>query len=231
MTEPLRAPTPPNAAWAFLVDFDGTISDLDTFDVLVRHFAGDEAWHETERGLRDGSLTLREVLQLQAAHVRGSLDEVSALLRERVALDPSFVPFVAACRARDVPVTIVSSGIEPIVRGRLAELGLADLPVVANGIVADPAGWRIEFRDPVGNGTDKVAMVRAAQAQGRRAAFVGDGRSDYAAALAADRRYAKRGLNLERYLRGEGVAFTPISSFADIDLDALDRDNPVEILS
>jgi HAD superfamily phosphoserine phosphatase-like hydrolase len=231
MTEPTGTPTPPNAAWAFLVDFDGTISDLDTFDVLVRHFAGDAAWHETERGLRDGSLSLREVLQLQAAHVRGSFDEVSALLRSRVALDPSFAPFVAACRARDIPVTVVSSGIEPIVRGRLAEIGLGDLPLIANGIVADPAGWRIEFRDPVGNGTDKVAVVRAAQAAGRRAAFVGDGRSDYAAALAADYRYAKRGLNLERYLRAEGVAFTPISSFADIDLDALDREDRTEIVN
>jgi HAD superfamily phosphoserine phosphatase-like hydrolase len=226
-----QTPPPHNAAWAFLVDFDGTISDLDTFDVLVRHFAGDDAWHESERGLRDGSLSLRDVLQLQASHVRGSFADVEALLKRRVRIDTSFAPFVAACRARDVPVTVVSSGIEPIVRGRLAEIGLGDLPIVANGIVAEPSGWRIEFRDPDGNGTDKVAVVRSAQAAGRRAAFVGDGRSDYAAALAADRRYAKRGLNLEQYLEERNVPFTPISTFADIDLSALDHTEPTEILS
>ena len=214
-------PPPHSAAWAFFVDFDGTITDLDTFDVLVNHFAGESAWHASERGLRDGSTSLRDVLQLQASHVRGTLDEVCAILKSEIALDPTFAPFVAACRAAGVPVTVVSSGIEPIVRGRLDDVGLGDLPIIANGIDADPAGWRIRFRDPVGNGTDKVAVVRAAQAEGRLAAFVGDGYSDYAAALAADRRYAKRGRNLERHLGKLGLAFTPVSSFADIDVEEL----------
>jgi HAD superfamily phosphoserine phosphatase-like hydrolase len=186
--------------------------------VLVRHFAGDDAWHESERGLRDGSLSLRDALQLQASYVRGSFADVEALLKREVRFDPTFAPFVTACRAREIPVTIVSSGIEPIVRGRLAEAGLGTLPIFANAVDADPAGWRITFRDGNGNGTDKVAIVRGVQSAGRRAAFIGDGRSDYAAALAADRRFAKRGLNLERYLRDEGVDFTPISTFAEIDL-------------
>jgi 2,3-diketo-5-methylthio-1-phosphopentane phosphatase len=205
-------------AWAFLVDFDGTVTDLDTFDVLVRHFAGDEAWHASERGLRDGSVSLRDVLALQASYVRGPFAEVEALLKREVNLDPTFAPFVAACRARALPITVVSSGIEPIVRGRLVEAGLGDVPIIANGVEADPQGWRIAFRDADGNGTDKVAIVREVQATGRRAAFIGDGRSDYAAALAADRRFAKRGLNLERYLIDEGVDFTPFSTFAEIDL-------------
>jgi HAD superfamily phosphoserine phosphatase-like hydrolase len=187
--------------------------------VLVRHFAGEEAWHATERGLRDGSVSLRDVLTLQASYVRGPFAEVEAFLKREVRLDPTFAPFVATCRARGLPVTVVSSGIEPIVRGRLIEAGLGDVPVIANGIEPDPAGWRITFRDANGNGTDKVAIVREVQAAGRRVAFIGDGRSDYAAALAADRRFAKRGLNLERYLLDEGVEFTPFSTFAEIDLD------------
>ncbi len=187
--------------------------------MLVRHFAGEAAWNASERGLRDGSLSLRDVLQLQASYVRGPYAEVESLLKHEVRVDPTFAPFVAACRARDVPVTVVSSGIEPIVRGRLAEVGLGDVPVIANAIEPDPAGWRIVFRDAHGNGTDKAAIVRNVQATGRRAAFIGDGRSDYDAALAADRRFAKRGLNLERYLSDHGVAFTPFSTFAEIDLD------------
>jgi len=186
--------------------------------VLVRHFAGEEAWHASERGLRDGSLSLRDVLQLQASYVRGSFAEVEALLKREVRVDPTFAPFVATCRARGLPVTVVSSGIEPIVRGRLVEAGLGDVPVIANGIEPDPAGWRIAFRDADGNGTDKAAIVRDVQASGRRAAFIGDGRSDYAAALAADYRFAKRGLNLERYLTDHRVVFTPFTTFAEIDL-------------
>lgn len=200
------------------MDFDGTITDLDTFDVLVRHYAGADAWHATERGLDDGSTSLRDVLALQASYVRDSLDEVAALLRSEIAVDPTFAPFVRAVRSRGASVTIVSSGLEPIVRGRLADIGLDDLPVIANGVDPDPTGWRVRFRDPVDNGTDKAAIVSAAATRGAATVFIGDGRSDFGAALVADRRFAKRGLALERYLRAKGKPFESFASFADIEV-------------
>ena len=53
----------PLAAWAIFIDFDGTITDRDTFDVLVEHFAGRRRVGQTERGLDDGSATIRDVLR------------------------------------------------------------------------------------------------------------------------------------------------------------------------
>jgi len=202
---------------AFFVDFDGTITDLDTFDVLVRRFVGEAEWLAFERALDDGSMTLRDVLQAEAALVRGSFDEIAALLRAEIAFDPTFVSFADWCAQRRHPLTIVSSGIEAVIRDRLDRVGLGDLPVIANGIDANPDGWRIVFRDAVPNGTDKAAVVTAARARGVRAIFIGDGRSDYAAARAADRCFAKRGLPLERYLREHDVAFVPFSDFAEIE--------------
>ncbi len=216
------SPTP-IPAWAIFVDFDGTITDLDTFDVLVKRFAGELEWQRTEVGLDDGSMSLRDVLQRQASYVRGTFDEISALLRDEIAIDPSFAPFVATARAHGMPVTVVSSGIAPIIADRLARVDLGGLPIVANDIVTAAAGWSIVFRDPVGNGTDKVAVVRAARAAGTRAIFIGDGRSDYAAACEADRRFAKSGLPLERYLRERDVAFESFATFDDIDLAPIVR--------
>ncbi len=201
---------------AVFVDFDGTITDLDTFDVLVHHFAGEAAWRATERGLHEGRVPLRDVLQLQASYVRADFDEVAALLDRSVRVDETFPAFVAACRAHRMPVTVVSSGIERLIRLRLKALGLGDLRIVANDVVAEPAGWCIRFRDPVPNGTDKAALVRLAREAGARTIFIGDGLSDYAAALEADRRFARRGRKLERYLREREVAFESFSSFADI---------------
>lgn len=156
---------------------------------------------------------MRDVLQAEAALVRGGYAEISALLRREIHVDRTFVEFVAFCRARGASITIVSSGIEPIVRERLEEIGVRDIAIVANDIEADPAGWRIRFRDLAANGTDKEALVRAA---GSRTLFVGDGRSDYAAAIAADVRCAKRGYPLERYLVAHGVEFVPYSTFAEL---------------
>lgn len=211
-----EGPSAPDRAWAVFVDFDGTITDRDTFDVLVQHFAGPEAWAQTEVGLDDGTMSLRDVLQKQASFVHESYDHVAALLRREVRVDPTFAPFVAAARARSIAVTIVSSGLAPIIAGRLAEIGCGDLPIVANDVDPRPAGWVIHFRDDVSNGTDKAAIVRAARAAGMRTIFIGDGRSDYGAAIEAERRFARAGLPLERYLRERGLACESFASFADV---------------
>ncbi len=204
------------SAWTVFVDFDGTITDVDTFDVLVRHFAGPQAWAQTEIGLDDGTTSLRDVLQRQASYVRAPYDDVAALLRREVTVDPSFAPFVAECRLRRIPITVLSSGIAPIVADRLARIGCGDVPIIANDVDTRLTGWTIRFRDAVGNGTDKAAIVRTARAAGRATVFVGDGRSDYAAALEADRRFAKSGHNLQRFLSARGSAYEAFASFADV---------------
>jgi len=213
---PNGSPASPSAAWAVFVDFDGTITDRDTFDVLVPIFASAAEWDATERGLENGTMTIREVLASQASLVRGSHAEVAALLRRDVAVDATFAPFARACAAAHVPLEIVSSGIDSIIRDRLDEFGLSGVPVVANSVDPRPDGWVMQFRDPVDNGTDKAARVAAASASGRRTVFVGDGRSDYDAAIRAEVRFAKRGLPLERYLTRNGIAFEPFTTFADV---------------
>ena len=203
-------------AWAVFVDFDGTITDVDTFDVFVRRFAGDGPWTDIEGRLNRNEISLRAALALEASYVRTTLDEADAVLRDIVRIDPSFADFVAACEARDARLAIVSSGIEPLIKRALARAGLERLEVIANPVTVDPAGWRIDFRDDSDNGNDKAALVRAAAAEGLATLFVGDGRSDYDAALAADRRFAKRGGYLEGYLERRGVAFESFSSFAEV---------------
>jgi 2,3-diketo-5-methylthio-1-phosphopentane phosphatase len=203
-------------ATAVFVDYDGTITDVDTFDVFVRHFAGDAPWLQIERRLASGEITLREALALEASFVTASLDEADAVLQSKVRFDPTFAAFVMACEAREAALTIVSSGIEPLIRRALARQGLDRLALVANPVTILPDGWRIDFRDESDNGNDKAGLVRAARAGGASTIYIGDGRSDYDAALAADRRFAKRGRNLEAFLQREGVPFEAFSSFAEI---------------
>jgi 2,3-diketo-5-methylthio-1-phosphopentane phosphatase len=201
---------------AVFVDYDGTITDADTFDVLVRRLAGDGPWNEIEGRLHRGELSLREALEREAELVRIGFDEAAALLEREVRFDPSFAGFVEACEANNVPVTIVSSGVDSLIRLALRREGLERLTVVANSVDALPTGWRFRFRDPVGNGTDKAAIVEAARARGVHTVFIGDGRSDYDAALAADRAFVKRHGHLERFLAQRGIAFELFTSFAEI---------------
>lgn len=198
------------------VDYDGTITDLDTFDVLVRTYAGAHFWQEMDDRLVAGSMTLRDVLSAQAAAITASLDEADELLARETRFDPSFARFVTRCEERGVDLTVLSSGVQPLIDRAFARNGLSRVRVIANEIVISPQGWRFEFRDDSENGHDKAAAVRKAREAGAHTVYVGDGASDFEAALAAHERFAKSGRALELYLRERGIAFVSFTSFDDV---------------
>jgi len=72
------------------VDFDGTITDVDTFDALIRAVAGDAAWNAIDGPLLAGEITLREALARQAAAVRLSRAETLAFMEAHARVDPAF---------------------------------------------------------------------------------------------------------------------------------------------
>jgi 2-hydroxy-3-keto-5-methylthiopentenyl-1-phosphate phosphatase len=202
---------------AIFVDYDGTITDQDTFDVLVNEYVDAQTWNELERKLGAGSMTLRDVLAAQASGIAVSLDEADALLASQTRIDPTFRSFADACTEHDARLEVVSSGVAPLIERAFARNGLSDVDVFANGVDPSPRGWRFLFLDDSANGHDKAARVVAAREAGYETVFIGDGPSDYDAAIAAGRRFAKQGKSLARYLRGRGVPFTSFASFAEIE--------------
>jgi HAD superfamily phosphoserine phosphatase-like hydrolase len=165
--------------------------------------------------LAAGRITLREALRRQAAFVRLSRPETLAFLESRAKVDPTFAGFVATARARGAWIGVVSAGIRQVIDHALERAGV-DVPVFANEVDFDPAGWRMTFIDDSMMGHDKAARVRAARDAGSHTVYVGDGISDFAGALEAERRFAKKDRALERYCRERGVECTPFSSFDEI---------------
>lgn len=206
---------------AVFVDFDGTITNLDTLDVLMQqHDEGALAWSALEADLAAGRVTLRETLERQAAHVALTLDEADAILARTVHFDPTFAPFIDRCERAGHALVVVSSGIASLIRRAFARNGVGEIALVANDVHPHADGWRMRFASESENGTDKAALVRRARDAGQRTVFIGDGWSDVAAAREADVRFAKRDRNLQRSLEREGLAFTPFARFADIEPEA-----------
>jgi len=203
------------APFAVFVDFDGTITDIDTFDALVRAAAGDAAWEAIDEPLLAGRITLREALVRQAALVRLSRTEALAFLESHARVDPAFAPFVAAVRAHGGTIRVVSSGIATVIHDALARAGV-EVDVLANDADFAPTGWTLTFVDASDNGHDKAAHVRAAAAAGLETIFVGDGISDFAAAAIADRRFAKAGRALEAYCRERALPCATFTSFDEV---------------
>ncbi len=183
----------------------------------MRTYAGARFWEELEIQLAAGAMTLREVLAAQAAHVRVPLDEADALLASRTRFDPSFASFVRLCEARGYELVVVSSGVQPLIDRAFERNGLAHVAVLANGIDASERGWQFRFRDDSDNGHDKAAAVRAARAAGKYTVYIGDGPSDFEAAIAADERFAKARRGLERHLSEQAIPFISFTRFSEIE--------------
>jgi HAD superfamily phosphoserine phosphatase-like hydrolase len=185
--------------------------------VLVSRSTAPQDWEIFGDHLDGATMSLRHVLAAEAKLMRWSLDDADAILASETRIDPTFAPFVARCEREGASVTILSSGIEPLIQRALARNGVGHVRLLANDVVVSPNGWTMTFRDASDNGHDKALAVRALRAEGMRVVYVGDGHSDFDAALASDVVFAKRGRSLEVFLREKGVPFTPFQSFAQID--------------
>jgi len=197
------------------VDFDGTITNIDTFDALVREAVGDDVWDAVDAQLAAGHMTLRDGLARQASYIRKSKNEALAFLEATAVVDPAFAPFVSTARAQGAEVRVVSSGVRSIIEVALARAGVS-VPVFANDVDFAPDGWTIDFVDDSANGHDKAAHVRAARDAGEHTIYIGDGISDFSASHEADRCFAKINSSLERYCRSHDIACISFESFAEV---------------
>jgi 2,3-diketo-5-methylthio-1-phosphopentane phosphatase len=181
-----------NSTWQILCDFDGTIVTDDVTDRLLESFAA-PAWRSLEREWREGRIGSMACMRDQIA----LLDVAPALLDGEVArteVDPGFPGFIALARRLDLPVTIVSDGLDRVIKDVLRRAKLADIEIRSSRLsYAGDGKWRLEFPEAApdcqsGSGTCKCAIAKRGE---RRTLLIGDGRSDFCVAETADFVFAK----------------------------------------
>lgn len=207
----------PEPAWMVQSDFDGTISVLDVTDSLLQRF-GQPGWLALEQAWERGEIGSRECMKGQVALLRMSRAQLDAHL-DGLAIDPGFVDFVQAAQARDVPVQVVSDGIDYAIERVLARHGLGHLEVVANHLVAvDENHWRLESpwasqRCARASGNCKCERLQEQQAARRKVLYVGDSTSDFCVSGRADFVLAK--YRLMDYCAEQGIAHARFSQFSE----------------
>jgi 2-hydroxy-3-keto-5-methylthiopentenyl-1-phosphate phosphatase len=189
-----------------VLDWDGTITERDTLDLVLQEFGDREIYQRLEDELDAGRLTHNEVITAEFATVTVPLDEAVAHVVEHARVRPGFAEL-----ARERHPLVVSSGFHELIEPVLEREGvLADVELRANRVDARPDGWRVLFRvseicaecdEPCKRGDLPAGEV----------VYAGDSHSDYCASLAADRVFATD--RLARYLEGRGVAYRPLTDF------------------
>lgn len=146
-----------NPQFIFFTDFDGTITTHDSNDFMTDTLGyGTEKRVQGNKDVLHGRMHFRDSFQEMMDSISSPFNECIATLLENIKLDPGFKEFYAWARENNVPVVILSGGMQPIIRAlldKLLEPGW-DIQIVSNDVAAregksinDKGGWRIQFHD------------------------------------------------------------------------------------
>jgi len=194
------------------IDFDGTVTLVDTTDLMLERFA-DPKWRTVEAEWVNGLIGSRECLARQAALLSASSDEIDAAL-DAVEIDLGFPRFLREAQALGATMKIVSDGFDRFIEPILARIGVK-VPVLSNRLVsAGPRSWRAEFPHQNPDCCSESGVCKCATtAANKFRLLIGDGRSDFCVAQEADLVFAKG--KLAEFCREENILHRPINSFRD----------------
>jgi len=203
-----------------ILDFDGTLVEPNVAIELVQEFApdGPRIAHEIDLLLHEGKIGLREAWQRQVAILPADrISEMTRFVHDHVPLRAGAHEFLELTRRHDLPVTVVSGGLDFYIREVLDREGL-NLPIRSDRLRVLATG-RAEVEHPNGHATCRLcgickAAVVADPESGARSVFIADGSTDKYGAELADIIFARR--RLLAHLRAEGVPCYPFEDFAPV---------------
>ena len=203
----------------FLIDFDITISNKDSTDVLLETHQP-EFKQELRKKYRAGEYSIREFIKYGLGSLNITKEQYIQTLQENVTIDETFIDFVKSGEE----FKIVSAGARLNVQGTLSKYGinLPDSEVISNDLKfsgTDRNQITVEnpFLDKEGYyGVDKKEAVENYKKKGYKTYFVGDGPSDYKALEVADFAFVRKGTRAVKFCEENGIEFFEFDNFNEI---------------
>lgn len=221
-----------NPKFIFFTDFDGTITLQDSNDFLTDNIGyGRENRVRGNKDTLSGKINFRDSFREMMDSVTRPYDQCIQYLVDNIKLDPGFKAFFTWSLENNIPVVVLSSGMEPIIKALLTHLIGPDaekMQVLGNFVgpregksINEEGGWQIVFRHPEsGFGHDKSVDLRrySSLPEDIRPTmfYAGDGVSDLSAARETDLLFAKKGHDLITYCARENVPFTVFEDWTNI---------------
>ncbi|HHW61438.1 MAG TPA: MtnX-like HAD-IB family phosphatase [Syntrophomonadaceae bacterium] len=198
----------------FFIDFDGTITTLDSCTAMVEAFARD-GWQEINQRWEQKELGTEDCANQTLALFDVSPEKLKDFLKN-IAIDEFFPQFLQHCRKNGYPVYILSDGYDLNIQTILDEHQL-QLPYYCNELIyTDCFQIRCPHKnDECGNcGTCKSSLMKRLKEKDSQTIYIGDGYSDICPASQADLVFAKE--PLYSICQEKGIAAVPYQNFYDI---------------
>jgi 2,3-diketo-5-methylthio-1-phosphopentane phosphatase len=201
-------------------DFDGTITAQDTWMDVGNYFINDkEKWAEVIRKFENLEIGARECFLTECALIQDfDFDQFNKIVDNQV-IDDHFRDFILFCRKNDIPLTILSEGLDYYI-SRILKNNSIDLPYYANKFVLsqDRKSFHLEFpysdSECIKCGCCKRNLILNMTADDEISVLIGDGFSDVCAAAYADIVFAKK--SLASYCWKNNITYFEFRDFSDI---------------
>ena len=199
-------------------DFDGTVAKNDVGNLVFTQFGDADHWWKLVNEWRQGHIDGRDLWRRQCEKSKMTEQELDKFAATQP-LDPTFKDFVSFCRMNDIPMYIVSDGMDAYISRILKVHGLEDLVVRSNHLEMDANGQlSVEFpyyeRGCGSCANCKGLHVKEEKQAGETTLFVGDGYSDKCALAAADITFAKA--DLLKHCQENNISCRPFNDFSDV---------------
>lgn len=197
-----------------ICDFDGTITPVDSTDLILSHFALPQ-WEDIEQQWVSGLISSRECMHRQVGLLRVDKKSLDNLIDE-IPLIPGFEEFIIFTDSLGFKPRIISDGLDYVIRRVLSNHQIQNIQITANRLVFTGDGFDLEFphsRPDCGSGVCKCA---AAADRAGLTLLIGDGRSDLCLAGWAYLVLARREMVLEKHCLEKNRTCVSYDNFFDI---------------
>ena len=132
------------------------------------------------------------------------------------------------CRAYGIPLTILSDGLDLVIRAVLRRHGLLNIPVLANRLHLNRGGaptlsYPYAEKDCArGAGNCKCAHVKPLPQRSGAVVYIGDGRSDFCVSGRVDFVYAKG--ELRDWCQNQSLPYSAFETLQDVAEDLFPRE-------
>jgi 2-hydroxy-3-keto-5-methylthiopentenyl-1-phosphate phosphatase len=202
-------------------DFDGTLTNHDTLDLLLQRFAP-ASWRDLDRAMLAREISEREGLKREMALITAPDDVLRQTLEAEIRPAEGIEELIGLVRRKGWPMQVVSGGLIGFAGALWRSWGYGEIPLLANDHRRNAEGGIevIEATTPrlrENCSHCKSYHLQQALQRGSKIVYIGDGLTDYCPAQLAHRRYAKG--NLLTHLRECGVEAVEFENLTQVARD------------
>ena len=202
---------------AFLTDFDDTAAVQNVAELLLNRF-GAPNWTDVRQEFRDGKLTLKEYQEITFREIQADRSAMQHYVKEHAILRPWFSELYQFCSSRDIPLAVVSQGLDFYITALLERDGYGDVPIYAVDTTFQDGRISYHYNHTYpgmeSQGNSKAFVVEQFQERGYYVVYAGDGISDLEASQQADLVFAHR--TLARFCGEEGIPYTLFEDYKSV---------------